>query len=584
MANLDLDDELEGLNDPGVEHLPEHPVMQTRQQANDMFGNIAESPVGRATSPPMWRQAAMFPNAIQHRVWKLIQGQPSGLGVIAATATEEDLIHEFFGAMPKKGEVQARFVLRPLDQSNREIGQEFNVVINEDHAYLQQRLRAMAGEDEDDDDLPIVDPGPTHQEQFTMYMLRQAEAARLKAEQDREDDRRRLAEREAQLAQERVDLAQGTTNMVQQVTERMMEADRVRAQEMLDRLKLDGTSQVNMLSGFFTSQIEAQREERRAERERQEDERKRARETHEQEMARLRLEAKEREEERRQRLVEERTDAQRRAEADRTAWEQRMKERDLDEKMRREALQEEMKAREASRDREHQLRMKEMELSAQRDREHAERMMSLSAQKAGGGFMEIIKTTTAALAAFGVDPKELVGMVRGGGGEWITLLEKVVDKVGEGAITALEMKGDRMRDEEDREEIPLLVDHEVRVERPAPRPRVQQAPPLARTAPAQAQPNPAPAATPTASGALPLAAQKAARAAVSDLVATLQATDPAEWAQKIVDAANAEPNLVPFLYQHTATRAFREAGAGDEQVADILKVLNSIPNAERPFA
>ena len=98
------DAEEDAFNDPSISHLDEPPLLGGRGRDTSLFGNRAATPVGRATSPRLYAQAAQFPTCSQLRVWKWENGIPVGLGAIDSMATEEDLVLQFFEAMPRRGE------------------------------------------------------------------------------------------------------------------------------------------------------------------------------------------------------------------------------------------------------------------------------------------------------------------------------------------------------------------------------------------------------------------------------------------------------------------------------------------------
>ena len=160
----DEEDDIEAeLNDPRVTRLDDPPLVGGTGRSSSLFGERATSPSGRAISPRLYSQAAQFATCSQLRIWKWENGVPVGLGAIDAMATEEDLVLQFFDAMPKRGEGRCQFKLRPIDINGQELGTEVNIIISEHHAAIQRIKRMREEEDEpptrkrndydDDDDL-----------------------------------------------------------------------------------------------------------------------------------------------------------------------------------------------------------------------------------------------------------------------------------------------------------------------------------------------------------------------------------------------------------------------------------------------
>ena len=99
---------------------------------------------GRSTSPKLFVQAAGHPTVSQLRIWKMENGVPVGLGAIDAEASEEDMVRQFYSAMPRMGEGRAVYKIRPIDVDGREMGTEATVIISEHHTSLQQQRKVTA--------------------------------------------------------------------------------------------------------------------------------------------------------------------------------------------------------------------------------------------------------------------------------------------------------------------------------------------------------------------------------------------------------------------------------------------------------
>jgi hypothetical protein len=390
-------DDLEGAEDGEedapptnrVEQLPPSPLLGGSPQFSDIHGSSAHTVGGRATSVRLFAQASAFPQVVQLRVWKVEMGVPVGLGVIDAAATEEDLVRQWFSAMPRPGEGRAIFKLRPIDVDGREIGQEITIPISEHHAVLQH-IRSAS--------MPTTPPGgfvPSSTNALPhdlLALMRETVGGTTRA---LDEERARARELMAEMARERVDLASNAASGVQAIR-----ADREKAKEDADRVRERDELR-------FQQAIEEER--RRRDRDQQEWER---------------------------RMLQVQQDFERKM---------RQEKEEADRKLERERL--EKQEREAERERQHAMKMRELEIAKDRDREHAERMMQLQqaqltvqAAANGGGLKDTIKEVGGMLQSIGVEPMELVqklltrdegGGSSGPGEGWTDLIGKVVGTAGE---------------------------------------------------------------------------------------------------------------------------------------------------------
>ena len=251
------DPDLDAFNDPSVEHLDDPPFIGGQGGTTDLFGQTASSPMGRATSPRLYAQASQFPTCTQLRAWKWDNGVPVGLGVVDAMATEEDMVRQFFDAMPRRGEGRAQFKLRPIDINGQEMGKEINVLISEHHSALQQ-MRAVKDEEMAHrrgmgwGDTPPEDPTATMASEMSRMMdgvMRQTDRRTSMLEDSLEAERERMRMLDEERAQERIDMAMNAANGVQALTERMMKDEGNRS----DRAMHLQTEQSNMLINTLTS-------------------------------------------------------------------------------------------------------------------------------------------------------------------------------------------------------------------------------------------------------------------------------------------------------------------------------------------
>lgn len=460
-ANFDPDEEEDiesNWSDPRVTRLEDPPYLHGGGASSTMFGQSARTIGGRATSPKLMAQAANFPNCTQLRIWKWENGTPVGLGAIDSEASEEDLVREFFDAMPKKGEGKCQFRLRPIDMNGNELGTEINCIISEHHAAIQ-KLRRMKDAEKEEEEYGSRRKGKRHWEEedsseeqhfggFNPQFDRIMSTAEKRAdilEKQLEMERNELRRREEQRMKEHVDLANSATSGIHAITERMMSDESKRAERALQMQTEQSQTLITTLTSIFAqqqtmlqSQMESQRrqDEYRLEQERQRYERERAEQDSRRERERLELEERryrEREEYER-RMREERDAVERRIAKEQKELELRLqREREdmqlkiirekeeresrekwfYEERLRRENQEkEDAKQREHDRQRTHERMMRELEIQQQKDREHAERMMALSKQelqnKTFGGLGEMIPMATGMLKKIGLEPLDVV--------------------------------------------------------------------------------------------------------------------------------------------------------------------------------
>jgi hypothetical protein len=367
------------------------------------YGEDAGQVVGRPASPRIWANAQLHSSVTQLRVWKKINGVPTLIGAIDKDASEEEFVREFFDLMPRTGEGSGVFIVRPIDREGREIREEITLPpISEHHSILRQMrvsraAAATAG-------MPF---GPSYHAPAPLMdpaLLKLVERA-----QESADARMRLMEEEMKMARdaslrvqeqaatERMDLASRTAMSVEAITERMMkqEGDRNTRMIEMERDRAD-KSTAAMSSVFGQMQMmmaaSADREREAFERRLREDESRRDRDQHEH--ARRSADAEREGEAKRTR---ERDEYERKAERERQDGERRERER------------------EAERTRQHDQRMKEMDVQAQRDREHAERMIELARMREHGESIEgTVEKVGKVLAIVGLKPADVIEKFMGG--------------------------------------------------------------------------------------------------------------------------------------------------------------------------
>jgi hypothetical protein len=272
------DPELEQLNNPDIQSLPEPPTIGGRTTDSDMWGMKAET-AGRMSSPKLYAQANGFPSATQYRVWRWENGIPVAIGAIDIEASEEDFIERFFHAMPEPGDGKFQFRLRPVDIRGSEMGKEITINISEHHEALIGARKRQSRKDEYHSDMVshgggnspiIVNPGGNGggaSEALADEMGRMFEHAVESAErrtqllqESLESERSKLQGEESRRAEERVTMATTTSQTVQKMMERLMSADRQRGEEQLKGQKEQSNMLMSTLTTVFQQQQEAARQ------------------------------------------------------------------------------------------------------------------------------------------------------------------------------------------------------------------------------------------------------------------------------------------------------------------------------------
>jgi hypothetical protein len=627
----------------GTEVLPETPFITQQRLKTQIHGNDAESFGGRMSSPKLFAQQALFPQVAQLRCWKIENGIPTGIGVIDANASEEDFVQKFRSAMPKLGQGTFRFKMRPLDMDGRELGQEITLAISEHHSILNNS--AMAG-----NTIAQQSVSKAQAEQETMTRMIEMLKETLKHSQGAlEEERRRTATLLDQFAQERIDLASNTASGIQVISERMLDADAKRHDAMLRQEQQRNQQVQDNMATFFTSQQEMTQAEKR----RQEQEFKRQQEREQSFNAMLLQMEKERSERDRQMLEgqkereltqfqmmleqerarrdREMQEFRERQEQQRQEWERKRQEEreeyERKERLRKEEiserekrLQSELKEKEQERQRQHEMRLKELELSAQRDREHSERMMQLQAlqvqQEKSGSFKETIKDAMETLSGFGIDPMDLVQKIVGGGdtggssneiiGALTSLGGKVAEVVKEnvkaqGAVQAVQAQAQmaqqnpmaggmnpyammpygmnpqqQMMMQQQMMQQQFMTDDDEDSDDEDSDEMLQQQPVFQTQ---NQQPKAKKSNKPKID--LPLATQKNARKALRQLAVTLPNKPQEEWEEIITMAIVNEPAIYHYVQAVSVVYALKETGANDEMVNKIMYALQQsslVPN------
>ena len=630
--DFEPDDEAPGR---AVEHLPPPPEIGGSPGYSDIPGPAAIVVCGGSTTPPLFPVSTLCTAGPWGPVWKIENGVPVGLGAIDATASEDDLVRHFMEAMPKPGEGKAVFKVRPIDGDGREMGMEAPIIIGEHHAALQRHRRVSAAGAASLAQGVAASHLPTDVLRLMERAIDQTRAS-LDAERHRSRD---LME---QIADERMNVASNATTSIQAMSEKMLDAEAQRARMSLESAGTYHQQAADNQAAFFQTQMDLLRQDREREGERSERERMGAEERFARTLAEMEMQ--------RSRQAEE---AERRRREERETWERRMEEMRLETTRRTQEqeaqrrtevmLQErrwkqeqiEREEREKNRQRDHEMKLRQMELEQGQQREHAERMMQLQqaqlaatmAQAAGkgGGVKGTIKEITGVLAMLGMEPRDVLDrfFAPGGAGEggapggaaWAELAGKLMGTVGEvakakmiadahkgrpaaavnprqiaridprqmpppgrGAMLAPPEPGEWDEDDddalEDMGEIspPLARRAPIRRREVRRGPRARLRERRGARAPEPAEPPPS-----QAPGGVALSVQRDARKALRTLVNRLQVIPREEWDATITGAIASTPAIYTYCQQKTVQGAIMEAGGDPGFALQIIAILRESP-------
>lgn len=555
---------------------------------------------GRPSAPRIWTSALLHENVSQLRVWRKFNGVPTLIGVIDKDATEEDFIRTFIDSMPRPGEGDGRFIVRPIDREGNEIREEITLPpISENHTLLRQ-LRASSA--------PLAAPaqsGSTSAIQETMlqFLLNRTDQVERQTREEREG----LKSEAARLAELNIAASQRGALSVEAITERMMAAEAQRAQQAqaTEAARSDQMIQMMRLQAEAAAQDFQRRQAEEATRRAAEiaalEAKMRAdRDELALRLERERIEAQTRIDRERQeydrRWERERAENEARQRREDQAREDRQKREDQLLEIRREAEERNLRAAEAERQRQHEARMKEMDQAAAREREHAdrrlaqereyqERLVRMTLENRHSDTLEgTLDKVTGTLGKLGIDPKKLINGILEPPESGPPVAEVVgsVLTAGLGALGQY-LQGRAAVDQAKAQSakpptvpaIPLL---------PPPVPvsggdilfGAQAAQPQA-AAPAAVQPQ-APAAPPKVEEApgppgaesLPLPTRREARTGFRKLAKMLASASPDLWHDGTIDVYQGTPACFHYAKAITLRAALTEAGANPQQVDAYL--------------
>lgn len=626
----DEDIDEDGVLRSRVDHLPPSAEIDGEGGYTEIEGEEAQHLPGRSSSPRLFVGGAGHPTVTQLKVYRVENGLPVSMGAIEAEATEEDLVRVFFDSMPKRGEGRTQFRFRPIDSDNRELGVESSTWISENHSSLQ-RLRATRT-------APESGPAPLNMDAVMMGLL-QNTIHRSQASVDSERlHSRTLME---QIGKERIDLAQNVTTSIQGMSERMLSAETERARAAIEAENNRNKQASDSMAAFFQSQLDMLGSQREAERLREEQRIERERldaeirlkeaeqraavnaKDHEIRAQSVLAEAQRMDERRRDELAAKQRDEDRRWEqrmemwreerkAERQEAERRERERERMRKEERDREREDRERRELAMQREHEWRLKQLEIEANNKREHDKIMaqvqqmqMQAAMQSARGGDIKSMLTEAATfLGAVGIDPKDLIQRFlspqepeSNNTEAWADLAGKVIGSMGE--VAKAKMIADASKQRRDRRaaiparDVPMLPQNmpmmpsQMRMPVPVqqqmppqqqfyPQMPPQQAPPVPQPmAPVQEAEPPVAAQPPQIS--LPFDVQRAARSGIRDLVQKLGSSKREQWESVITVALMQNAAIYDYIQAVSVAYALSEAGANEDFADQIIEALLESP-------
>jgi len=420
--------------------LPPPPEIHPTAERSDIYGQQARTVPGRSEQSPLLTQASSHPGASQLRVFMRVRGQVVSLGMIEIGSTEEDLIRAFPKAMPSEAEGYRTFIFRPLTPRGTEMGHEFEVPISSQHMAIQQQraqAAAAAGQAAGATGGGGGGHGPSAGESLLAATQRLVEMQMQGLALERDLLRKQQEEFAARSAATSEQVTMGVGNAYERIIAMDAERQAQATSAILTQSRQAADNTAGFLSSMLTAQDARARQDAadaatRAQRERDDADRRmmdqRERWRQEQEEGRQRREEERRaadareariqqEADRRLALVQAEAAERRRQDAEVAAAKSAREER-------------EAREREADRQRKHDLEVENLRRRAEADAAHQERMARLeelrlegvlkaqtAAHGSGGGLETMLEKAAGLLGLIGLDPKDALQRVIGGGGE-----------------------------------------------------------------------------------------------------------------------------------------------------------------------
>lgn len=240
LGDVQDDFDLESLNNPEVTLVGEPPLLGGRTKTGPLLGPEVET-IGTPTSPNLFASAAQWPSIERWRVWKIEMGSPILVGEIGANCSPEEFITRFYETMPKAGAGPGRFELRGLNSHGSEVGPRFTKNISDFHTFLVQlreQKAQQAGAGGFNGMFQVGDQGGVQAiseelgRVFDGLLQQQAEQTESFRE-SLEQERAAAQEARERMSEERVRFAMQQGSAVEKMAERLMAADKARADEAL---------------------------------------------------------------------------------------------------------------------------------------------------------------------------------------------------------------------------------------------------------------------------------------------------------------------------------------------------------------
>lgn len=548
-----IDDVVGQLNDPNRVDLSAHDPGEIgaglEAVGTPYDGTNPKHTYGRPSAPKIWANAQLHPAVEQLRVWKVVNGQSVLCGYISSEANEEEFIEHFFDHMPKPGDGQTSFRVRPINRDGNEVREEVTLPpISENHTLIKKirEQRALAG-------LPIPGAPVPQSSKLEEIIIQRLQSVESKAEAERQ----RALEDQRLQSEERVRMLERMASTQEAFTERLLRQEAARNEHSTQFMATMFTQMQMMQQQAAEREREAylrriEDEERRRDRERDELERRREREREEFE----------------RKFQIEREEAERRREREREEAERRQREV------------------EAERQRQHEQRMREMDLEREREREHSERMAQMVFQREKGESLEgMLERGAKLLAMVGMKPADVLEKLTSSG-----QMEEAEGKTNMADVLAalLPKVVEVLPKVMQRAQQPAPVNPQGYAPVPPMLPNYPQAPQgqapqavYAQPAAPQAAPVEAEQPAGTVRSSLPLDVQKRVRNAARNLVKTLKGVPKEDWPDRVWAAVAAEPSILDYCQELTIRSVLEEAGGTPDFVNEFLnhEALSSIPDS-----
>lgn len=218
---------------------------------------------GRASSPPIWRDAQKFSAATALRVWRLHNGRREICGTTRhANVSVLEVLEQFLDFMPQRGDPPLTLMVRPLDANGQEFGTLATLEeipwqntdlqeVRRRKATVSQAQAQVAGYSGGHGVDPMV-------AQIMQEMMRASATKELAIMEELRLNREAAAKREKELAE--LEIARQTQTMRAQeaITERVMNSESVRAAALLEQQQRAAAAQIELQGQMHKALMEGQ--------------------------------------------------------------------------------------------------------------------------------------------------------------------------------------------------------------------------------------------------------------------------------------------------------------------------------------